>query len=93
MTLAEAALLWIGTFASVFLLGVQSRNVHAGAYWPAAITSAGIGVAQLVFVRGAVAGEPWAVLLLTCTAGPAGICFSIWFWQRAAHHFTGRPTT
>lgn len=73
------ALFWVSTFAQVFLLGFQSRNVNTGRYGWAACTSLAIGTAQLVSVRGMVANDPMIVWALTATAGPLGIVAAMLF--------------
>lgn len=79
MTLAAAATLWISSFATVFLLGFQSRNVQAGRYAWASATSFAISAAQLMFVRIAAAdSDPVMVLAVSGSAGPAGICSAMW---------------
>ena len=73
------------SFVVVFLLGLQSKNVNQGRYLAAILTSAGISVAQFMFVKFAAAGTP-LVLLFSLMGGCAGIAFSIWFHQ----HFIER---
>jgi hypothetical protein len=82
VTALSLAALWLGTFANVFLMGFQSRNVNAARYTAAAFTSFGITVAQLVFVRAAATEAPMLFLMVTGTAGPVGICASIFVSQR-----------
>lgn len=69
----EGAILWASTFASVFLLGFQSRNVNAGKFLLAGCTSFCLAATQVVAVRGIADGNPWFVLAMTGTASPAGI--------------------
>lgn len=73
MTSWHAILFFLATFAQVFLLGFQSRNVNSGKYAAAAATSFLIGVAQLFVVRGLVLSSAWDAFCLTSVAGPAGI--------------------
>ncbi len=93
MSLADAALFWLSTFAQVFALGFQSRNVNTGRYVAAALTSFAIGVAQLVVVRGIATAPAWQVFALTSTAGPLGIVSAMAFHQRAfeRRRRTGEP--
>lgn len=79
----DLAVFWVSTFAQVFLLGFQSRNVNTGRYAWAALTSLAIGAAQIVAVRGIMNHNPWTVLLLTGTAGPSGIVSAMLF----SHYF------
>lgn len=75
----DAALLWLCSFAHIFLLGFQSRNVNAGRYAWAMATSFALAGAQLVFVKAVVGGMSWQLLLaLTGTAGPLGIASAMW---------------
>lgn len=69
----DGAALWLTTFASVFLLGFQSRNVNAGKMVMAGLTSMCLAAAQIIAVRSIADGNPWVVLALTGTASPAGI--------------------
>jgi hypothetical protein len=83
VTLGAAATFWCSTFAQVFALGFQSRNVNADRYVSAALTSWAIGAMQLVVVRGMVEAPAWQVLALTGTAGPLGIVLAMLVASRA----------
>lgn len=65
----------------VFLLGLQSRNVVAGRYFAAVITSFGISVANFIFVKYATKGS-YDVFAVCAAGGCLGICLSIWFYKR-----------
>ncbi|WP_297478366.1 hypothetical protein [Ferrovum sp.] len=79
MTKAHFAI-FLCTFFSVFLLGLQSKNVNQGRYTAAIITSFGISVAQFAFVKYAVAGSYYA-FAFSAVGGCFGITFSIWFYK------------
>ena len=74
--------LWLGTFAQVFLMGLQSRNVNTGRFAQAAFTSLALTCTNLVFIRAAVEGDPWLFLAVSGTAGPAGIITSMLLARR-----------
>lgn len=79
MTLAAAVALWVSSFANVFLMVFQSRNVHAGRYAWAGATSFMLTAAQLVFVRAAASDiGTLAFLAIAGTAGPAGVVACMW---------------
>jgi hypothetical protein len=73
-------LMFVSSFIVVFLLGLQSRNVVAGRYLAAILTSAGINISQFIFVKFAAAGH-MDVLAVTTMGGCSGIAFAIWFYQ------------
>lgn len=70
-------LLAISSFANVFLLGFQSKNVQHSRYWMAAFTSVGICLAQYFFARYAAHGEGWMFLAVSGPAGALGIVIAI----------------
>lgn len=76
----DAAIVFLGGFVVVFLLGLQSRNVVAGRYAAAMLTSAGISLSQFIFVRYA-AGGSLAVLAFSTLGGCLGIGSAIWFYK------------
>ena len=76
----DAAIIFLGNFTVVFLLGIQSRNVQAGRYLAAVLTSAGINVSNFIFVKYAANGAI-AVLGVSTLGGCAGIATAIWFYQ------------
>jgi hypothetical protein len=80
LSLADAAIIFAGAFTVVFLLGLQSRNVVAGRYGAAVMTSAGISLSQFIFVKYAASGS-LAVLLISTLGGCLGIASAIWFYQ------------
>lgn len=79
LSLADAAIIFAGAFTVVFLLGLQSRNVVAGRYWAAIMTSAGISLSQFIFVKYA-AGGSLMVLAISTLGGCLGIAAAIWFY-------------
>lgn len=72
--------MFAANFFVVFLLGVQSRNVNAGRYMAAVLTSAGINTSQFLFVKFASTGG-WSTWAVTTIAGCTGIASAIWFYQ------------
>lgn len=80
MDLLDAATVFLGNFTVVFLLGIQSRNVQAGRYLAAVLTSAGINVSNFIFVKYAANGA-LGVLGVSTLGGCAGIATAIWFYQ------------
>ena len=83
--MGDIALLWLSAYASVLLLGVQSRLVHAGCYVGAALGSFLITASQLVLVRAAAGDMPPSLFLVVAgSAGPAGICTAMWVTRRLA---------
>lgn len=72
--------MFFSSFVVVFLLGLQSRNVQAGRYLAAVVTSFGISASQFIFVKYAVTGS-YAVFFTCATGGCLGIAFSIWFYN------------
>jgi hypothetical protein len=80
MNWLDAAIVFLGNFTVVFLLGIQSRNVQAGRYLAAVLTSAGINVSNFIFVKYAANGA-LSVLGVSTLGGCAGIATAIWFYQ------------
>jgi hypothetical protein len=80
MSLADAAIIFLGAYTVVFLLGLQSRNVVAGRYVAAMLTSAGISLSQFIFVKYAASGS-LAVLTISTMGGCLGIASAIWFYK------------
>lgn len=76
----DAVAIFLGAFINVFLLGLQSRNVVAGRYFAAMTTSAGISLAQFIFVKFAATGS-LAVLAVSTAGGCLGIGSAIWFYR------------
>jgi hypothetical protein len=88
LSLADAAIIFLGAFTVVFLLGLQSRNVVAGRYLAAVLTSAGISLSQFIFVKYA-AGGSLSVLAISTFGGCLGIASAIWFYGNVMSK--GRP--
>lgn len=80
MSCSDAAIVFLGAYTVVFLLGLQSRNVVAGRYVAAMLTSAGISLSQFIFVKYA-AGGSLAVLGISTLGGCLGIASAIWFYK------------
>jgi hypothetical protein len=65
-------------FASVFLLGFQSRNVNAGHYGWAAVTSFAIAVAQVAVLSRVIGpSASWTETLTYGASGALGITASM----------------
>lgn len=84
-SLIEYLLMFAGSLVLVFLLGVQSRNVVAGRYMAAVMTSFGISVSNFIFVKYAATGS-YDVFFVNAAGGCLGIAGSIWFYK----HILGR---
>jgi hypothetical protein len=83
-SLFEYLIMWAASFALVFLLGIQSKNVQRSRYLAAVITSFGISVGNFTFVKYASAGTLdafWACALGGCM----GIAVSIWVSDHVLH--------
>jgi hypothetical protein len=95
LSLADAAIVFLGNFFVVFLLGLQSRNVQAGRYLAAVLVSAGINISNFIFVKYAAAGAA-DVLFISTLGGCSGIACAIWFYQsvieRKFNMATKKPT-
>jgi hypothetical protein len=75
-------LLAVSSFTSVFLMGLQTKNVMYSRYGLAFLTSLGIGGTQLVFVRFAANDSVPLVLLFGVVPAALGICCSIYVHDR-----------
>lgn len=78
--LTEYLVMFAGSFVLVFLLGLQSRNVVAGRYFAAMMTSFGISVSNFIFVKFAATGQI-DVFFINAAGGCLGIAFAIWFYK------------
>ena len=86
--MAEHAAIFIAGYASVFLLGFQSRNVNHGNYGWAAGTSFLIGIAQAsIWTRITDPDADWFAAVVYGFSGMCGITSSMWVHQR----FIARP--
>lgn len=83
MTLLVGIVVFFSTFANVFLLGFNSKNVHQSRYLAAFITSWGITFSQYIFVTHAVKSGGWPFLLISGLGGSIGITLAIFI-----HDFT-----
>lgn len=79
-TFIDYLLMFVGSFVLVFLLGIQSRNVVAGRYLAAVMTSFGISVSNFIFVKYAATGS-YDVFFVNAAGGCLGIAGSIWFYK------------
>lgn len=70
------------SFVSVFLMGLQTKNMQHSRYVPAFFISMGIGGTQLVFVRFAANDPAWIVGLFGILPAAIGICCSIYVHDR-----------
>ena len=71
------------SFCSVFLLGIQSKNVNQSRYIAAIITSMGISIAQFVFVKYSASGDLTALAVMS-VGGCMGIASSIFMHDTLA---------
>lgn len=76
----EYATMFVAMFATVFLLGLQSRNVQASRYYAAIVVSFGISVCNFLFTKYVATGSMDA-FVFCATGGCCGIAFSIWFYD------------
>jgi hypothetical protein len=79
-TMAEYFLMFASSFFTVFLLGLQSRNVNTANYLAAIVTSFGISIANFTFVKFVATGS-YDVFVVCATGGCMGIASSIWFYK------------
>jgi uncharacterized oligopeptide transporter (OPT) family protein len=77
---ADYLAMFLSNFFVVFLLGLQSKNVHQSRYVAAMVTSFGISIANFVFVKYAATGS-YGVFFACAAGGSLGIAFSIWFYK------------
>lgn len=91
-TLADYAAMFFSNFFVVFLLGLQSKNVNAGRYAAAVVTSLGISVGNFIFVKYVAAGS-YDVFAVCAVGGAVGIAVSIWFYQNfmEKRHLAKKP--
>lgn len=80
MNYSDYAIIFFGAFISVFLMGLQSKNVNQGRILAAVVTSLGISVSQFIFVKYAAAGS-YAVLAFSAAGGCLGITCAIVCYQ------------
>jgi hypothetical protein len=72
--------LFFASFAVVFLLGLQSKNVNQGRYFWAVLTSFGISLSNFTFVHYAATGD-LKTFWVSAAGGCIGMAASIWFHQ------------
>jgi hypothetical protein len=67
--------IFLSTFFTVFLLGLQQQNVTHEHYWAAAATSVAIAAAQYAMISSVAHGGNW--ILMGC-GGACGITLSMY---------------
>lgn len=77
MTFFDHAILFSATFANVFFLGFQSKNVNQSRYFMAFSTSWGITLAQYFFVKYAAGGGGLVFVGVAGVGGSLGIVAAI----------------
>lgn len=80
--------LFIAGYASVFLLGFQSRNVNYGNYGWAAATSFGVAMSQTVLWGTLLKNLTWEAAVVYGLSGALGIITSMYVhhrWVRKRH--------
>jgi len=70
-------ILFVSTFAAVFLLSFQQQNVVGGHYALAFITSIGIAIAQFSMFKGVIAAD-WTGAIMMGLGGACGVMLSMW---------------
>ena len=83
-SLLDYGVMWAASFALVFLLGIQSKNVQRSRYLAAIVTSFGISVGNFTFIKYAAVGTLDA-FWVCAVGGCMGIAFSIWFADNVLH--------
>lgn len=78
----HVASLALATFASVFLLGFQSRTVNSGHYMLAFINSVLIGLANLTLFKLVPAVQTGSEFVAYILGGPLGIMCAIYVHER-----------
>jgi len=74
-------ILFISTFAAVFLLSFQQQNVVGGHFFYAAITSMLIAAAQFAMFKGVIASDLIGVLYMG-TGGAVGVTLSMFVHRK-----------
>jgi hypothetical protein len=69
--------LFLSAFFTVFLLGIQQKNVHGEHYLAAIVTSLGIGTAQIFLWRLVPEADAGQIIATMC-GGPIGIVSAMW---------------
>lgn len=80
ITIADAVTVFASSFFTVFLLGIQSRNINQSRYMAAVLTSFGISIANFTFIKYVAAGS-YLTFVICATGGCMGVAFSIWFYK------------
>lgn len=76
MLIHDYLAMFVASFSSVCLLGLQSKNVQSSRIFAAVVTSLCISASQFVFIRYSATGSPLAMLVMT-SGGALGIATSI----------------
>ena len=81
MSLDDGLILFGSSFAVVFLLGIQSKNVMHSRYVAAMLTSLGISAANFLFVKYASVGGS-VEFFTAAVGGMLGIASSIYLYDK-----------
>lgn len=81
MSLFDYVMMFVAAYSSVFLLGLQSKNVQASRIAAAIYTSIGISISQFIFVKYSATGSLLAMVCMTA-GGALGIASSIYIHDR-----------
>jgi len=87
MDTLDHMILFTSSFANVFLLGFNSKNVQHSRYWMAFFTSWGITLAQYFFVKYAANDGGALFLAISGTGGALGIVSAIFVHNWMSNHF------
>jgi len=86
MTTSDMAMAWMGGYANVLLLAIQSRNATAGRYTRCAVTSFLIAICQVFAVRIVVLADAMTAAGIIGTSGSLGILTAIFVNTRIMGH-------
>lgn len=87
----DYVILFFGSFFSIGLLGIQSKNVQASRYVAAGVTSFLISLANAIFVHYVASAGSYAALLVAAVGASCGIMSSIWFYDNVLKHRLKTP--
>lgn len=86
-----AIALFAATYFLVLFLGLQSLNVNGGHKLLAALTSFGIGTANITVLKIMPGPTDWIEIAAYCLGGPAGILTSMAIHPWMARRFGRKP--
>lgn len=89
--MTHLAVVFVAGFASIFLLGFQSRNVNHGNYRWAAMTSFAIAIMQTTLWGALFRDLSWPAVLVYGASGALGIVSSMYVHQRWVRRGQGEP--